>query len=120
MRDRLAEIKARRLPCRPCDQGLEGDCTCLGWVEHAPADIDWLVGEVDRLRELLDKPIGFVESRAIDDPVQREAAARRGVAACRTVRAEALRELHRKLGSWAKVGEAVGLPRQDCWRMAKG
>jgi hypothetical protein len=50
MTDRLAEIKGRRLPCRPCDQGLEGDCTCLDWAEHAPADIDYLVGEVERLQ----------------------------------------------------------------------
>jgi hypothetical protein len=59
------------------------------------------------------------QMRAIEDPVRREAVAHHATALCRQVRAEALRELHRKLGSWAKVGEAVGLPRQDCWRMAK-
>jgi hypothetical protein len=58
--------------------------------------------------------------REIRDPWLREAEARRAVASARAIRAEALRELHRKLGSWAKVGEAVGLPRQDCWRMARG
>jgi hypothetical protein len=58
--------------------------------------------------------------REIADPVAREKAARLAIHICRQVRAEALRELHRKLGSWAKVGEAVGLPRQDCWRMARG
>jgi hypothetical protein len=48
--DRLAEIKARRLPYRPCDQDLLEDCTCGDWAETAPADIDWLVGEVERLQ----------------------------------------------------------------------
>jgi hypothetical protein len=56
----------------------------------------------------------------IPDPVERERAARDAIAIFRQARADALRELHRKLGSWAKVGEAVGLPRQDCWRMARG
>jgi hypothetical protein len=53
------------------------------------------------------------------DPLVREAAARQGIAICRDIRAEALRQLHGKLGSWQKVGDAVGLPRQDAWRMAR-
>lgn len=53
------------------------------------------------------------------DPVERERAARDSLAIFRQVRAEALRELHRRLGSWQKVGDAVGLPRQDAWRAAK-
>jgi hypothetical protein len=57
--------------------------------------------------------------REIADPIRRELTCRYAIEAARRVRAETLRELHRKLGSWAKVGEAVGLPRQDCWRMAK-
>ena len=54
------------------------------------------------------------------DPLVRESAARYGIDYCRQIRAEALRELHAKLGSWQKVGDAVGLPRQDAWRMARG
>lgn len=54
------------------------------------------------------------------DPLVREAAARQGITICRDIRAEALRQLHAKLGTWEKVGDAVGLPRQDAWRMARG
>jgi hypothetical protein len=54
------------------------------------------------------------------DPIVREAAARNGIDLCRAVRAQALRELHARCGSWQKVGDAVGLPRQDAWRFAKG
>jgi hypothetical protein len=53
------------------------------------------------------------------DPVERERAARDAIAIFRAARADALNELHRRLGSWQKVGDAVGLPRQDAWRMAK-
>lgn len=62
----------------------------------------------------------FTELRAVEDPVVRERACRLAIAICREVRAETLRELHRTLGSWQKVGDATGLPRQDAWRMAKG
>lgn len=55
----------------------------------------------------------------IPDPIERERAARDAVALFREVRRDALRELHRSLGSWQKVGDATGLPRQDAWRMAK-
>jgi hypothetical protein len=61
----------------------------------------------------------FAELRAVENPVVREQACRLAIAIAREVRAEALNELHRKLGSWQKVGDAVGLPRQDAWRMAK-
>jgi hypothetical protein len=57
--------------------------------------------------------------RTVEDPRLREYIARAMVEQCRAIRAEALQELHRQLGSWAKVGDAVGLPRQDAWRMAK-
>lgn len=61
----------------------------------------------------------FAELRAINDPIVREQACRLAVAICRVIRAEALRELHAKLGSWQKVGDAIGLPRQDAWRAAR-
>lgn len=62
----------------------------------------------------------FAELRAVEPPAARERACRLAVAICRQVRAETLRDLHRQLGSWQKVGDAVGLPRQDAWRAAKG
>jgi hypothetical protein len=58
--------------------------------------------------------------REIADPAARELAARAAVIAARQVRAEAMQELYRSLGTWEKVGEAVGLPRQDAWRIARG
>jgi hypothetical protein len=58
--------------------------------------------------------------RGIEDPVVREITCRLSIAVVREIRAETLNELHRQLGSWQKVGEATGLPRQDAWRMAKG
>lgn len=62
--------------------------------------------------------VGLLDAlHEIADPVERERAAREGVIACRQVRAEAIQELYRKLGSWEKVGDAVGLPRQDAWRL---
>jgi hypothetical protein len=56
--------------------------------------------------------------REIGDPIRRELTCRYAIEAARRVRAETLRELHAKLGSWQKVGDAVGLPRQDAWRFA--
>jgi hypothetical protein len=58
--------------------------------------------------------------RGIEDPRLREVAAREAVTIGRMVRTEAMQELYRDLGTWEKVGEAVGLPRQDAWRIARG
>jgi hypothetical protein len=58
--------------------------------------------------------------REIADPIRRELTCRYAIEAARRVRAETLAELHRKLGSWQKVGDAVGMSRQDAWRMARG
>jgi len=60
----------------------------------------------------------LAERLADPDPIRRELAARAGIVICRDIRAQTLRELHAKLGSWQKVGDAVGLPRQDAWRFA--
>ena len=62
----------------------------------------------------------LVAEMTYGDPLTRERAARGAIYQCRQVRADALRELHQQLGSWQKVGDATGLPRQDAWRMAKG
>lgn len=56
----------------------------------------------------------------LGSPIVREKAAREAIALCRQIRAEALRELHAELGSWQKVGDAVGIPRQDAWRTVRG
>jgi hypothetical protein len=62
----------------------------------------------------------ITQLRDIEDPHIREATCRVMVTLCRQVRAEAIQELYRSLGTWEKVGEAVGLPRQDAWRIARG
>jgi hypothetical protein len=53
--DRLAEIKARRAPIGvlllPRPQGPD-DERVAEFIAHAPGDIDWLVGEVERLTHL--------------------------------------------------------------------
>jgi hypothetical protein len=58
--------------------------------------------------------------REVADPVRRELMCRYAIEAARRVRKEAIQELYRSLGTWEKVGEAVGLPRQDAWRVARG
>ena len=58
------------------------------------------------------------ELRAITDPVHRENVARGTVNVARLVRAEALRELQRKLGSWGKVSDVTGFTRQVVWKAA--
>jgi hypothetical protein len=48
--DRLAEIKRLREPCQTCDHGWDdGLCTCSDFP--SPEQVDWLVGEVERLRK---------------------------------------------------------------------